>query len=303
MYSSLILILTAFSLSLVVETSAAVELECNFVVSANYYICQLYSLEVSDVESQEIVISGRHLGGRSDVNVTKVMLFDSDIPFIVSELFKTFVKLQNCFVHVSGLRRIQRDAFFDGGNLQHLSITSNQHLKEIPANVFRRASKLTNLILGGNQIESISLVAFNGLSSLRFLFLGQNQISFLPLNTFRPLISLQNLVISHNFLQSIDSRLFVTNTLLINLNMSANRITGIEENLLDQLIKLRSFDARGNKCVNQRWSIESEADEVSEDLKLCFENFVGPLEMRALNMEVRGKMIIRDEEENEIVVF
>lgn len=302
MHSTLIFITFAIRLSFVVQTQT-VNIECEFVVSGSDYVCQLNSIEVVDVENQEIFIGGRHSQGRDDDDVTMVMLFDSTIPFIMTQVFRTFRRLENLIVHDSGLRRIQHDALTNAGNLQRLTITSNPQLKTIPANTFHGAPELTHLILAGNQIESVSLVAFNGLTKLRFLFLSQNLICFLSLNTFRQLPSLQHLVISHNFIDSIDSRLFSNNNQLVRLDISANRIDGIEENVLDRLIKLRSFDARGNKCVNRSWNIEGENDKVQNDLRICFDNFIGPPEARTFIMEIRGKLTIRDENGVEIVKF
>ena len=294
------LIFFALRILFVVQT-LAVKIECNFAVSGGDYICQLYSIQVDDAEVREIVIGGNHLEGRSDDDVTFIMLFNSEVPSILKQTFETFKRLENLIVHDGGLKRIQRESFLSARNLQRLTITSNKQLKTIPANAFREASKLTHLTLGGNQIETISLVAFSGLRSLRFLFLGQNKISFLPINTFRPLESLQHLVIGWNFLKSVDGRIFANNNKLNTLDISANNINGIEKNLLDQLIKLRNFDARGNKCVNRAWTIESDANEVSNDLRICFENFIALPEKQELNLEIRGKMTIRDEEGNKIV--
>lgn len=297
MQTTLVLVILAILESFTAQT---VNIDCDFVVSGSDYICQLSAVQVVDNENQQVIIGGKHVKGKSDEDVSLVMLFASETPFVLTQIFTTFLKLENLILHDCGLTRIQLGSTVNGASLQQLAITANPQLKAIPANAFQGTSKLTQLILGGNQIESISLAAFNGLTSLRFLFISQNQIQSLPLNTFRPLTSLQHLVLSHNFIESIDGRLFVNNNQLDFLDISANRISGIQENVFDQLTNLRSFDARGNKCVNRRWNIN---EDNREDLRECFESFVKLPVRGEGRMEVRGKMIIRDESGNEIVRF
>lgn len=282
-------------------TAQTVVINCDFVVSGSDYVCQLSAVQIYE-ENQQIIIGGEHLEGKSNKDVSLVMLFASETPFGITQIFSTFLKLENLILHDCGLTRIQLDSTVNYPALQQLTTTSNPQLKEIRANAFQGTSNLTQLVLGGNQIESISLNAFSGLTSLRFLFLSQNQIQFLALNTFRSLISLQHLVLSHNFIESIDGRLLVNNNQLSVLDISSNRIVGIQENILNKLKMLRMFDARGNKCVNRRWNLKE--DDISvQDLRKCFDGFVKlPVRFQG-KMVVRGKLIIRDENENEIVRF
>jgi hypothetical protein len=67
-------------------------MNCTFVQTA-VYTCKITANKVLD-ESQRVIISGDHLEGKSGNDVEVVHVLNSNIPFMMQEIIKTFPNIR-----------------------------------------------------------------------------------------------------------------------------------------------------------------------------------------------------------------
>lgn len=247
---------------------------CNYLLLSGSYTCQLREISIPDNENVEILIGGQHLPNFGNLDVLRVQLFDSNVPFVPTQLFTVFTNLRNIFFRGSGLNRIQTNAFSNAKNLE-TAVFEASALTTIHANAFSGAVKLQTLDFWENQLQSVHESAFVGLSSLRSLYLDNNQIQQLHFNVFSPLLSLEKLVLNSNRLEVLDGRLIANNSLLLHLEISLNQINAIGRSFLDNTPSLALFGALNNRCISRNFRIggSTTLENVRVALATCFENF------------------------------
>lgn len=285
---------------------AEVTVTCNFIFTQQtVYTCSLSSLVIADEADQTFIfdVSG-HLEGRTNDDVMKIEVFGGDVPFIVAELFETFPNVRFYTTSFAGLRRIQSNAFADAGNLETF-ISFTNPLVVIEPNAFLGAEKLTMLDFDTNEIEKIAENAFDGLTALEILNLSSNKIYFLYYNTFSKVNHLTYILLSDNQIETLDGRLFSENPLLRDVSFYGNQINAIDSNFFDGLDQLLQFDMRFNICADANWVITGETtiDTVRQGLQSCFDNAATPPpdDVRKFVLELRGSLILRDEDGNEVL--
>ena len=87
-------------------------------------------------------------------------------------------------------------------------ISTNRDLNDFEGNIFNNLEYLEDLLLSGNEIESIEPCAFNRLKNLRRLDLHNVKLRHLNENTFFGLDKLKKLDLNHNTIKSIDPYAF-----------------------------------------------------------------------------------------------
>lgn len=278
---------------------------CNFLVATGLYTCHLFGVTIPDNENINVIIGGQHLPPRTNVDVQRVQISISSIPFIITELFTTFPNIIDFAISGAGLLRIQTDAFNNAVNLRTVVIANNPDFGVIFEKAFVGAPNLLSMQFISNQIDKIDENAFVELAQLQNLRFDGNNIKELPANIFHPLEALRVLFITNNPLEKIDGRLLANNHQILQLDFSRNQINAIGRDFLDGLPGLQLFNAIQNVCVNDFWIIggTTSIDSVREGLEKCFDNFVEPPEgdVRKFVLELRGTLLIRDEDGNEIL--
>lgn len=280
-------------------------IRCNFEFSQpTIYACSLGSVIIDDDESQNFIIDvSGHLENQTDADVTKIEIYGGIIPFIVTEFFTTFANVRFLTISNSGLKRIQADAFTNALNLESF-VSYRNPLQSIGSNAFSGAINLFDIDLSFNEIENIHETAFSGLHVVEFLNIGANNLSYLHPEVFRSFTNLTYIILANNQLTSIDGELFANNRLLRNVNFQTNQINSIGTSFLDGLDDLLSLNMDQNICVNTHWVITGSTtiETVREDLQQCFENSLPPPtdEVKKFVLELRGSLIIRDENGEEI---
>lgn len=287
-----------------------VDLNCNFVIVTNNYTCELRGVTIADDENANFVIGGQHLTGMSNADVHRVDILSSSTPFIISQIFTTFPNLEQFWIRGGvGLTRIQANAFANATNLRLIEIAGNNQLRIIHANAFTGASNVEILRLFSNRIETIHETAFSELSSLRSLELESNRIQSLHHFVFRSLASLEELMLSDNLMESIDGRTLANNGQITRLDFSRNRVNALGRTFLDSLTRLQTLNTLGNLCASNFWIVDGffvTMDILRAALGNCFANFVEPPpepedDVKKFTLELRGSLIIRDENGNEII--
>jgi Leucine-rich repeat (LRR) protein len=301
MISSLLLILVTFSS----VRPQRVNVNCSFSLFPDGYFCQLVWVTISDNPNADIVIGGNHNPGRTNADVTGVQITQSNIAFVVTQLFTTFPNLEELSINNGGLTRIQPNAFINARNLQRIHFINHPSLQSIDANAFAGLVSLNDLTLRSNGIVTVHEQAFVGLSSLLSVSLAQNRIVELPSNVFAPLNSLIVALLGRNQLKSLDGRLFANNRQLVTIEFPENRINAIGRSFLDNLPNLRLLDLRQNLCTDQQWVTGGivTIDFIRANLDTCFNNAVEPPdnELRRFVIEVRGPFSLKFENGTNIV--
>lgn len=283
--------------------SQIVPLDCEFVDINGDYICNLRGITLGDNENQSIAIGGDHLPERDEFSVTSVVIEDSDIPFIITQIFTTFPYLDRLTIRASGLQRIQPYAFANAYFLHRLHITYSPELRHLPANSFHGAWSIQELEIAYCGLESIHEDAFDGLAAIYVLALSHNNIRQLPPNVFRPLYAMELFFVFSNQIESLDGRLFEANPWLTRVDFSNNQIDAVGRNFFDPLILLAGFAFNGNICADAHWNTGGEVtvDTIREALETCFINFENL--PKVFTMELHGTLIIRHENGTEIVTM
>ena len=262
------------------------------------YHCLLRNVNVADNDSQNIVINGNHMFGRSDADVKRIDLSVSTTPFIITQFFTTFPNLEVLFGTSWGLERIQNNAFVSAVNLKQLVLGRNP-IQTLNAEAFRGLGKLTRLSVYDSELTTVNEGAFKSLESVDILFLSGNKIQSLPRNVFEPLVNLYFISLADNFLESLHGDTFSNNKLLQQVNLKNNQINSLGSSFLDNLNYLNYLNMEGNKCASGEWSLKPR-DELKRILNLCFENFIDS-DVKIFTFELRGTLLIRDEKGNEIL--
>nr|XP_040567878.1 leucine-rich repeat-containing G-protein coupled receptor 5-like isoform X2 [Lepeophtheirus salmonis] len=154
-------------------------------------------------------------------------------------------------------------------NLRKLSL-SNNHLKDLPSNLFQNSTLIHELKLNQNGLSMFPVEALKGLTSLKYLDissnslevigdslfvqqpqleslnLGRNKIETLHKDAFKNLHQLQILILEDNRINSLESSLLQPLTQLSVLNVAKNRIKYIPHGVFQQCPALNQIEFKGN---------------------------------------------------------
>lgn len=255
-----------------VQTDAA-NLNCVFSTVAGYS-CQITGAVIADDVNQEITIGGQHLTDRSNADVRSVRIINSQIPFIVTQIFTTFPNVVELVVSNGGLIRVQPYAFANASRLFIASIRSNP-LTDVQAYAFSGATSLEILDVFVNQLETIHSTAFNGLPLLTELMLDQNRLRSLDPATFNSLPNLEIIYLDENLIETLDGNIFANNPMLRTVSLGGNQINAVGREFLDSMANLRSLNMMNNRCVSSFWIVGgvTSLETVRLALQTCFNNF------------------------------
>ncbi|XP_002740280.1 uncharacterized protein LOC100378039 [Saccoglossus kowalevskii] len=140
----------------------------------------------------------------------------------------------------NNLNILYDNAFSSLPNLEILHLSQSQ-IEYLPAGTFNGLTKLRNLDLSGNNIDSINSL-FVGLSQLQNLDLSVNNIRSIPNTAFSQLSSLKVLDMSRNKLSTIIPGTFIGTVILQELYLSSNNISSLSSFMFDNLSNLRELD-------------------------------------------------------------
>jgi len=164
--------------------------------------------------------------------VHKITISDFSIRELGYNHFRWFAStLQFLAVTKSRTRTITGQALVGLTQLTTLNLNDN-HIAEIPSNLFTDLSKLETLDLSQNLIDHINSDAFQNLtSSLRWLSLRHNRIRLLQPELFDSLTHLEHLDLSQNELAYILPRTFASLSRVRFIDISDNLLVTIHEDL------------------------------------------------------------------------
>lgn len=206
---ALIRIKTFLIIPIVLHSSFAIELNCNFVVySTDGYNCKVENLITGYNEREVTKIIGYHLPGKKNWNVETLFIPSADgLTFLPTSVSKHFVNLKKFEVSNGSLKYIAQSDFSGLISLQTIFITKTL-LTSIPEDTFDNLPRLETLILSDNKIRVLKLKTFAKLSSLKKLSLSENSLEILESKMFEGNLRIEEIDLSNNKLRVIESELF-----------------------------------------------------------------------------------------------
>jgi hypothetical protein len=252
-----------------------VNVECRFSVPSGTqnYLCEVSSIDFIS-EGQRFVFGGVHLIGRENTDVTHVTIFNSQVPFVITEIFETFPNLIHLNYHGGGLRQIQSNAVV-ARRLEIFTARHNPLLMAIQTNAFAGATNLVQLILSNNSIHSVHENSLVGLQRIRVVNLNNNFVQEIPENFLRPARRLQTLFLRNNLIKTVHASTFALNNIMNQIELQDNQIDAIDRRVFEPIRELFWLTLNRNVCVDRGFMRGVTGDEelVRKVLRVCFENY------------------------------
>lgn len=291
--------MTLLFVAAISSCSSQIALNCLYHVGGSTaYYCELNNIEVLDPE-ESVVFEGDHVDGRTDANVTTVIIRNSNTPFIIPQIFTSFENIDTLEVEDSQLESL---AGIPETILFHRLQFDGNNITRLEAGFLQNQTELTYFSAIDSNILEIDEEAFVGLSSLQDLILIGNNIQEIAPLTFHPLINLRYLDLEANSLTSIGEDLFSQSPLLFSIYMEWNQINEIAPRFSANFPENLDFiNLSGNECVNRSFQIGPEETLIilHNVLRPCFNNFNGrTTDERDLKAEFTGSLRIFDEFDN-----
>lgn len=120
-------------------------------------------------------VTGEHLTGQTNTDVTQVVAFFSNTRIIPTILCQQFTNLITMVFQNSNLEDLSEESFTHCANLEQLSLHSNW-IETISDFTFRGAPNLRSIDIGINRIATLSSNVFTG-TQLSFIDLDMNRFS------------------------------------------------------------------------------------------------------------------------------
>lgn len=238
-----------------------------------HYECEISGISIADDESHTFTFGGQHWPGHTNEDVTSVWVTNSNIPFVIPEIFSTFRNLEQILIR-SRLQRIQSNAVVDARNLKRFIANFNHNLTTIHSKAFSGASNLVELLLNDNALSEIHENAFVGLSRLSNLECQRNRIRELPEGIFRHLRRLETVTFNINQIEVLNGNLFINSNQMRRVNFALNNIKAIERNFLSPFQVTYIMNLFVNQCVSTVLNLVLVPNAtVQAILAPCYDNF------------------------------
>ncbi|CAF0933282.1 unnamed protein product, partial [Brachionus calyciflorus] len=190
-------------------------------------------------------------------NLQFLYLTANKISGLDSGTFATFKKLKELAFSENQIKHLPSNMLLGLNNLESIFIIKNK-LSSLPDNIFKDCKNLKEINLSYNSITKLPESLLDGLSKLVTLNLGHNNIEYIPKEFFNGLYNLEIIDFSKNSIDDI-SNLFRYELNLSFIYFDDNRIKNLEENVFDQLKRLKkvsfqnnSIDTLSNKIFNNQ---------------------------------------------------
>jgi hypothetical protein len=201
-------------------------------------------------------------------------LENTDVPFIITQVFSIFWNLEHYVAVSSGLRRIQSHAIQNAPKLSNFLAHMNSNLTLIHAFAFSGGFRLESVNVQNSPITDIHPNAFVGLTNVRSFGLQNNGLTKFPKNMLQSLPRLQTVFFRGNNFEVLDTSFFPFNRRMIQIGFVNNRINAIDRNLFKAIPFMNFLFLQGNSCIDFNIIVEGQTAElIQQNLRPCFENF------------------------------
>ncbi|KAL6427849.1 hypothetical protein ACFW04_008353 [Cataglyphis niger] len=203
--------------------------------------------QINDIESNAF----------EDAN--KLVYLNLSINKIIHLHSETFEKLQSLRSLDLSFNELENVPQISSEVISILSLNYN-NITNLDVNSFKIMSKLTKLLLRGNQIEEFNVQTFAHLSLLEILDLSKNKLSFLPGGLSKYLTSLKCLNVEDNQFTSLESLSLTSMSSLMNVYLAMNPIEYLDvgyfknlpQNLTINLVQRLDFSySNSDRCESK----------------------------------------------------
>lgn len=237
-------VLQQITLLLVLSVTLGSAQLCIFRFDENGYNCELLQGTYLN-RGDPFVISGNHLAGFQDVNVTelhKSLTFPPVMRFIPETIFQRFPNLR--IVNLSN------------GNIESVAGIPN-------------CAVLERFIINENNV--LDAAGLSQCTNLRYISMVSNAITSVNSADFQNLNQLTELSLVNNNINRLNA-LNIPNLQILNVGL--NQISAIPSNFFANLPSLQQFNTVGNLCASRMFFPQTDAD-LNQALAQCFQNYDG----------------------------
>ncbi|XP_037035531.1 toll-like receptor 7 isoform X1 [Bradysia coprophila] len=193
--------------------------------------------------------------------------------------FQNLTRLELILFHKSSVAEFDENSLWDLPNLETFSLENSKLLKLLHAATFSRNSKLREVVMKSNALQSLPRNLFQNnslLESVSFDYnsietigenifesnanlvsvaLMANRLRHFSKNVFRNNTELQFIDLSNNRIKTVDEQCFAANSKLLSLHLESNALEFLPEHLLQGMAFLIQFNARKNalKVIDERF--------------------------------------------------
>ncbi|RUS72983.1 hypothetical protein EGW08_019255 [Elysia chlorotica] len=169
----------------------------------------------------------------------------NQISQLEDDVFSYTVNLRS--LNVSHNRLIQLPIGTLPSRIEYLDFSYNDASGQISSNMLRALSRVKEIHLNHNKINSLPLQAFAGCSQLKYLDLSQNRIGLVEESMFSGATDLEEINLSFNNLNDVN-RVFTNLKKLKVLNLSRNRLLAIQPHQFP--VHILTIDLSNNRIAS-----------------------------------------------------
>lgn len=152
----------------------------------------------------------------------KLTLYKNPLIFLPDQLMGYVPGITEFYLYETNLTTVPGNLFANMSGLLSLNLHINEHLSELPHDLFCCLPRLNKLSLKSNNLLYLHPGLFSGLATLTLLFLNENKLQSLPEDIFLDLGNVSTLDLRRNNFHTLPGNIFSSNTVLTSLTLSAN---------------------------------------------------------------------------------
>ena len=226
-------------------------------------------LKAIDVSYNQMHITGRKpLLNVTNLKLITLLMNKNFMRTIYNETFSGFFHLRLLDLEFMGVKKIEREAFYDLSKLKCLKLSGNR-LSSLPRNLFKSAVRLSELFLqdnkllvipdltglprnmdrlylGDNNISDISSLPEMGVKFLTTLSIPNNNITVLPKYVFQNL-SATDINLAGNKINKLQDYSFTACTYLYSLYLDSNELFSISPKAFSAVRTISRLSLSNNK--------------------------------------------------------
>ena len=159
-----------------------IALQCRFFTNSDGdYTCQAEDLRVFRKNSRITQVTGRHLYGKSNSDVTSFNIEYQETKYLPTGFMTFFPNARTFVVNSSGLKFFTRQDMSEATNLRRIFVNFNE-IEELNGDTFTGFNYLETLEMHDNKLRMIGAGIFDTISSLKFVNFRKNSC----INKFYP---------------------------------------------------------------------------------------------------------------------
>nr|XP_033476759.1 platelet glycoprotein V [Epinephelus lanceolatus] len=152
----------------------------------------------------------------------KLTIYNNPLLSLPDQLMGHMPDIIDFYLYATNLTTVPGNLFANMSGLLRLNFHLNDHLRELPSDLFCCLPKLEKLSLRSNNLHYLHPRLFSGLTTLGILFLNDNKLQSLPDDIFQDLSRVVSIDLKNNQLMTLPGDSFLSNTALKALGLSGN---------------------------------------------------------------------------------